>query len=118
MRARTLPLCLAVALLPVIARSGGAPPMPAPAPIHRDGDPARSNAACESCHPDVAAEWRASSHRTAYTDPVFQRALAREPSPFCRGCHAPEAPPEDEPPARLGEIGVGCVTCHVVGGKV
>jgi len=38
--------------------------------------------------------------------------------PFCRSCHAPEAVPFDEPPGEVGDMGVGCVTCHVTDGQV
>ncbi|HSN99687.1 MAG TPA: hypothetical protein VLS89_15435, partial [Candidatus Nanopelagicales bacterium] len=53
-------------------------------------DPVRENRACERCHADIAGEWRGSQHRSAFTDPMFQAALAVEPKAFCRNCHAPE----------------------------
>jgi hypothetical protein len=90
-------------------------PMPVPA-RSRAVDPAASNEACEGCHDEIAREWRGSMHRRAYVDPAFQAALAREPLPFCRGCHAPEAHPAEPPAPALAELGVACVTCHVVGG--
>lgn len=65
-----------------------------------------------SCHTEEAAEWHRSEHRTSFSDPVFQRALALEPSPFCVGCHAPEGSGSE--PARA-ELGVACVTCHLAG---
>ncbi|APR80051.1 Cytochrome C553 [Minicystis rosea] len=86
--------------------------MPGPARAPRHASAAAENARCESCHADIAAEWRASLHRKAHTDPAYQRALAIEPLAFCRGCHAPEADPSRDPPPDLGNIGVGCVTCH------
>jgi hypothetical protein len=76
--------------------------MPGPGP--RAIGAARRNEACESCHPESSRAWRRSAHATAFTDPVFQKALAEEPSSFCRDCHAPETD------AR--ETGVSCVTCH------
>lgn len=83
---------------------GGAPTprMPHPAPQQR----ARpvSNAECEACHADVAAEWRRSLHHTSFSDADYQRAIVREPDPFCTSCHAPERDPA---------LGVACVTCHV-----
>ena len=88
-------------------------PMPHPSPIDRDHDPVAINRACEGCHPAIAQEWRDSLHAQAHTDPAYQRALAIEPLPFCRSCHAPEADHLSDPPAPLGELGVGCVTCHV-----
>ena len=81
--------------------------MPHPAPNLR-ARPA-DNAACEGCHAAIAAEWRQSLHRAAFTDADFQRAIAIDPDPFCRGCHAPESDPN---------LGVACVTCHVTSGDV
>lgn len=80
-------------------------------------DPVRENQACEGCHAEIAAEWRASEHRSSFTDPTFQRALAIEPKAFCRGCHAPEDPDasRDGGPQTLG---VGCVTCHLAGAAI
>lgn len=96
------------------------PEMPSPnrgADAERASEAARRNLACESCHADIAAEWRASHHRSAFTDQAFQRSLAAEEEnvAFCRGCHAPEAPPDALPPPELAAIGVACVTCHSAG---
>lgn len=75
-------------------------------------DPVEENRLCEGCHIEIAAEWRASQHRSSFTDPTFQKALAIEDTAFCRGCHAPEAPgPDGSKEAQA--IGVGCVTCHL-----
>jgi hypothetical protein len=95
-----------------------APLLPGPslgADRERAASAARRNEACEACHADIAAEWRGSHHRSAFTDLAFQGALAVEPLAFCRGCHAPEAPPESPPPPELAAIGVACVTCHIAG---
>ena len=79
-------------------RAAEPPRMPGPAPqAARPGDIALENARCEGCHADIAREWRASMHAQASVDPVYQRALAIEPLPFCRGCHAPEADPSRAP---------------------
>ena len=75
-------------------------------------DPVRANAACGACHVAIAAEHAASEHRTAFTDPAFQRALALEPFPFCRSCHATEADPAVPPTAPLAALGVSCSACH------
>ncbi len=48
-------------------------------------------------------------HHTSFTDADYQRALPRDPDPFCRGCHAPETDPK---------LGVACVTCHVTNAEV
>lgn len=90
------------ALFTVGAADAPGPSMPGPGPLHR-ATPI-SNASCEGCHTAIAAEWRASLHRVSFTDETFQRAIGREPDPFCVGCHAPET---DQ------TLGVGCVTCHV-----
>lgn len=76
------------------------------------------NARCEACHPTHAQEWRGSLHRVAFTDAAFQSSLAREPLPFCRGCHAPEADASAPPPAWAAAMGIGCVTCHLRGDDV
>lgn len=94
------------------------PTMPGPAPRATEGRLGLDNSSCEACHPVQAAQWRGSQHQTAYSEPEFQRALAREPMPFCRKCHAPEADPLRPAPPVAAEIGVGCVTCHVVGEAV
>jgi hypothetical protein len=95
------------------------PPMPGPpgATSHRV-DAVADNARCEGCHADIAAEWRSSLHRASYVDPPYRRALAIEPTPFCRGCHAPEAAADRDVPEALGAIGTACVTCHVTGDTV
>src|SRR5262245_58757300 len=77
-----------------------------------------SSADCEGCHQDIAAEWRASLHRQAFSDASFQRAFSVEPLAFCQGCHAPEADAESTPSAAAAEEGVGCTTCHVQGGEI
>jgi len=89
------------------------PEMPYPGPHGRPAPASAENAGCEGCHLEIAAEWRASLHRAADTDPAYRRALAIEPLAFCRGCHAPEADPSGPAPEALSAIGVGCVTCHV-----
>lgn len=94
-----------------------APTMPGPSLGVTRRDAARRNAACERCHPAIAAEWRSSLHHQAYTNESFAAALRREPIPFCRGCHAPEADPEQAPPRALARLGVGCVSCHNPGGS-
>src|SRR5688500_570709 len=75
-------------------------------------DPVAENARCESCHREIAAEWRGSQHQTAFTDPTFQAALAIEPKAFCRNCHAPEDPNASRPDGPH-TLGIGCVTCHL-----
>ncbi len=127
-----------LSLLCVVAVLGGVPvwqaaalsrhkalPLPHPGAQLRAGlDVVRLNEQCESCHNEEAREWRGSKHQQAYQDPIFQAALELEPLPFCRGCHAPEAPAEvgdSEVPFRTQQqrdLGVGCVTCHVQVGQI
>ena len=90
--------------------------MPGPSDGRAHPDAPDRNAACERCHLDIAAEWRASLHRQAYTNTSFAAALRREPIAFCRGCHAPEADPERRAPMALAHLGVGCVSCHTPNG--
>lgn len=73
----------------------------------------KENAECERCHGDVAAEWSASLHHSADTEPAYRVSFDIEPLPFCRSCHAPEAIADEEEPADVRDLGVGCVTCHV-----
>lgn len=92
--------------VPAIVMPG--PPTAAPA----EGRLA-ANEACERCHPVIAAEWRSSQHRTAFSDADFTRAFRREPTAFCQSCHAPEADPRADVSLAAADVGVGCVTCHV-----
>lgn len=92
--------------------SGAVIAMPGPGPIDAGHDRAERNAQCESCHPVVAAQWQGSLHRHSFDDDDFATAYAREPKPFCRSCHAPEAAAQG-PTAEIAAVGVGCVTCHV-----
>lgn len=73
----------------------------------------KENTNCAGCHPKEASEWKGSHHHISNTNPAYRKAFAIEPMPFCRGCHAPEADPKNDPPGAVSEMGVGCVTCHV-----
>ncbi len=110
--------CILAALLGlrVDADPPHTPNMPAGSDGHTRHDAPDRNAACERCHVDIAAEWQASLHHHAYTNDSFAAALRREPIPFCRGCHAPEADPERAAPRPLAHLGVGCVSCHTPNG--
>jgi hypothetical protein len=88
--------------------------MPSPARARNDAALAL-NLGCERCHEAQAREWRASLHQRANTEPAYRRSFEREPLPFCRGCHAPEASPEHPESPAVGALGVGCVTCHLTG---
>ena len=114
-------LCLALACAPAertrnpdhASAAFAASELPGPAPRGRSAaEAAALNRTCEDCHAEIAVDWRASLHARAHTDAVYQRAFAIEPLPFCQGCHAPEADPEQPVPASAAELGVACVTCH------
>ena len=93
--------------------------LPGPAPRGRSSaEAARLNQGCEGCHVAIAREWRDSWHARSQTDAAYQRAFAIEPLKFCQGCHAPEADLAGPVPPLAAELGVACVTCHVVGGQV
>ena len=124
---------LALAVAAVVAGCGGAhqplslerpyartsPALPGPSPRGRSAeDAAALNRGCEGCHAEIAGEWRGSFHARSHMDAAYQRALALEPLGFCRGCHAPEADERAAVPAAAASVGVGCVTCHVVGKDV
>jgi len=96
------------------------PPLPHQAPQARPAgyDAAAENKKCEECHAEIAAEWRGSLHHQAWDDPVFLKAYALEPLPFCRACHVPEADPAHLPPEPARRLGVGCVTCHAPEGEI
>ncbi|HEY5376244.1 MAG TPA: multiheme c-type cytochrome [Polyangiaceae bacterium] len=89
--------------------------MPGPAPRGRDVQKASAlNATCAGCHREIAAEWSSSFHARAERNAAYQRAFALEPLPFCQGCHAPEADAFRPVTDVAADLGVGCVTCHVV----
>jgi hypothetical protein len=79
---------------------------PAPA------EPSLPKQECATCHSEIATEWQRSAHRRSYENPIFRAAVALEPTPFCRGCHAPEADPQAPPSAAARALGVACVSCH------
>ncbi len=65
-----------------------------------------------TCHAEIAEEWRASQHRSSFTDEPFTVAHALEPRAFCRECHAPEQDSSITTATADAEIGVGCISCH------
>jgi hypothetical protein len=106
---------------PASSVQGGAVPAaedPRARPYRARGpEAAADNERCVRCHEEEARAWSVSHHGRAFDNPAFVRALEVEPSAFCRGCHAPEADPAAPPDAATAALGVGCVTCHVVGGE-
>ncbi|MEZ4439159.1 MAG: multiheme c-type cytochrome [Polyangiaceae bacterium] len=107
---------------PASPSSTALPPRARPGPspqLRPDGyDPVAENAACGRCHPVIAAEWEGSLHQRAWDDELFLAAYAVEPIAFCRGCHAPEVEAGDERSTPSRHLGVGCVTCHVLGAEI
>lgn len=95
-----------------------APSTPGPSPRGHAFDVAQTNADCESCHAEIAAEWRGSLHRASQRDPAYTRQFAREPLAFCQSCHAPEAPADEAPSDAATELGTACITCHVAAGHI
>ena len=91
-----------------------------------------SAASCAACHPEIAAEWAASTHAHAWVDPQFQAELAKDPEVawLCRNCHTPVANQLPEltvatgdhrNPVRsdnaafdraLQQEGITCLSCH------
>ncbi|MEZ5962335.1 MAG: multiheme c-type cytochrome [Planctomycetota bacterium] len=116
-----LPQRLLVAALPVGAWLLPAPASPVDAcTLSRAGEP-DSAATCGKCHTEIHAEWQGRAHAKAWTDPVFQAALADKKRPeLCYPCHIP-TPVLDKlggkPGTRddLREEGVTCVSCHKKG---
>lgn len=80
--------------------------------------PNMSAEACGKCHAEIAAQWRASQHAGAWTDPLFQQAYRREPEAACRHCHAPLAGSKEVPSGREAADGIDCAACHVRGEQV
>jgi hypothetical protein len=68
-----------------------------------------ASAPCGSCHAEETQSWESSLHHRAFTDADFRASFAREPQPFCVGCHAPLAKSKDDP--RVAD-GVSCTACH------
>lgn len=100
-------------------------PLPGPAPRaplpSLAGVGLADDASCAACHAEIAAEWQGSLHQRAFVNDYFQRSYAEEPSAFCRGCHAPQADPNDTslgslatpgPMSKAHRNGVGCTSCH------
>ncbi len=78
---------------------------------------APSARACAGCHADRYAEWAASRHASAFTNPTFVASFRREPMRWCRNCHAP-LPAQAARDAPLAGEGVNCAACHVRDGQV
>jgi len=88
-------------------------PEPAPEAIE-----IASSRQCLECHPGVAAEWQASHHAIAYTNPEVVKLSQDFRNEECLACHAPRPVLQFEPGqrvlARASEraLGVDCLACH------
>ncbi|WAS89872.1 multiheme c-type cytochrome [Nannocystis punicea] len=97
-------LVLLAALLPACSDRRDEPPRPvAAAWLPREDE-------CAACHVEIADAWARSRHHAAFTNSDFQHAYEREPTPFCRECHAPEH--ARLPAGEAEALGVGCLACH------
>jgi len=102
------------------------PPTPTATPVAAAaGRPVFASAAeCGSCHTEIYAEWKASWHGQAMTDPHFLRLSDGLKQEECIRCHAPvplrEMDNWETPIARTErrEDAVSCLTCHQSGGNV
>ena len=106
-------LSAAVALAVPLFANGLAPVDP--------GQTAMSAQACEACHPAEHAEWSASRHGHAFSNPIFQREYSAHPDEWCVHCHAPLTTQLEEIRAGAGPLaaeGVSCIACHVREGRI
>lgn len=83
---------------------------------------------CQRCHTTIHAEWAASLHGQAWTDPVYQRAVRKTQKrqrESCHRCHVPQPllvtgfglderqrPRLPETRADELDLGVHCSACH------
>jgi len=142
----SLPACLVVALLLVVAGCGedGDKPMP-PAngdssadnegnakaqpddaddwDFEDDEPKFRTAAECGKCHSAIYEQWKASYHGRAMSDPLFLEFSANIDKEECIRCHAPVSLREagfETPIARaeLRDDAISCLTCHRSGANV
>jgi len=97
--------------------AAGAEDLPPP-PVGSQPLTLRDSASCKPCHPEVYAEWEASHHRMAYTNPEVQRLSREFQDRDCLPCHLPRPVFETGLGVRVLERatrkaeGVDCFTCH------
>ena len=74
---------------------------------------------CLACHADVAAEWQASHHALAFSNPEVRKLSNDFANQECIACHAPRPVLEFAPGERvLARVagrgsGVDCLSCHL-----
>lgn len=115
-------LLLPLALAPIAPAPQDPAPAPAAAPA-QDPDP-KSAQTCGMCHKPFYEEWKGRAHAKAWTDPIYQEAIAEKKRPeTCWNCHIPGsvlAKLGRKPDTRddLKHEGVNCVACHNQGDTV
>jgi hypothetical protein len=84
--------------------------------------------ACAGCHPDVAAQWRASAHRfSSFNNPYYRLAAEEvvgdrgpEAARFCAACHEPVlaatrlATTDEQRAEPRAQAGITCMACHAI----
>ena len=85
-----------------------------------DDTPAfRTAAECGKCHVQIYAEWRASYHGRAMTDPLFRELSAEVNKEECIRCHAPVNLRDSgfETPVARSELREDAIRDWVLGGR-
>ena len=73
---------------------------------------------CGNCHTEIYAEWKGHKHAGAWTDEIYQAAIAAKTRPeICHNCHIPNSVLDrlgSRPRVRDKHLdeGVTCVACH------
>lgn len=112
----------------VLSADPTAPPPPALPPADGNGGhevataraPFQQSQECRACHEAVYAEWEASYHGMAWTDPMVQALSGGFTQTECIDCHAPmpiHVTGVDQrvaPRAHARSDGVDCLTCHIL----
>jgi len=86
--------------------------------------------ACEKCHPQIYAEWKASMHHiSSFNNPFYRKAIEyMQPitgirsTKWCGGCHDPavllngmmDRPVNEIADTPEGQSGMGCLSCHAI----
>lgn len=76
---------------------------------------------CAACHADAHADWAASRHGRAWTNPIFQREYRDNRLTWCVHCHAPlreQLAEVKQGGGPFADEGVTCAVCHLRGGRM
>lgn len=118
-----MPASRFLALAPLLALPLAWRPMPATARVVQDPDP-ESAQTCAMCHKPFYEEWKGRSHAKAWSDPIYQEAVAEKRRPeTCWNCHIPASVlsklgRKPDTRERLKDEGVNCYACHNQGDTV